>query len=74
MTGGVEAARLIGSDDVDSVEIRVDRVVVLEVVLELELEAVVVLEMVEMEEVEEVEEEVEEKADPSLFHPRVDWS
>ena len=28
----------------------------------------------EREEVEEVEEEVEEKADPSLFHPRVDWS
>ena len=26
------------------------------------------------EEEEEEEVEVEEKADPSLFHPRVDWS
>ena len=31
--------------------------------------------MEEREEEEEEEEvEVEEKADPSLFHPRVDWS
>ena len=30
--------------------------------------------MEEREEKVEEEEEVEEKADPSLFHPRVDWS
>ena len=29
---------------------------------------------VEEREEEVEEEEVEEKADPSLFHPRVDWS
>ena len=46
MALGVVAARLIGSDDVDSVEIRVDRVVVLEVVVEeVGVEVVEVLEV-----------------------------